>query len=143
DLFYRLNVVRIPIPPLRERAGDIPLLVNYFLRKLAAGAGTPKSIARDALQALEQYSWPGNVRELENAIRRALVVAKGDVILAGDLPGGVTGSRAPTNLGPPATAAAPRTTESAGAPPEVPALAQGLFRIARRDAKLKVLPAVE
>ena len=143
DLFYRLNVVRIAIPPLRERAGDIPLLVNYFLRKFAAGSGAPKSIARDALRALEQYNWPGNVRELENAIRRALVVAKGDVILAADLPGAITGSRAPTSVGPPATAAAGPPTSSAVAPSEVPALAQGLFRIARRDPKLKILPAVE
>src|SRR5881296_3023191 len=138
DLFYRLNVVRIAIPPLRERAGDIPLLVNYFLRKFAAGSGAPKSIARDALRALEQYNWPGNVRELENAIRRALVVAKGDVILAADLPGAITGSRAPTSVGPPATAAAGPPTSSAVAPSEVPALAQGLFRIARRDPKLKI-----
>ena len=143
DLFYRLNVVRIAIPPLRERAGDIPLLVNYFLRKFATGSGAPKSIARDALRALEQYNWPGNVRELENAIRRALVVAKGDVILAADLPGAITGSRAPASAGPPATAAAAPPASSAVAPSEVPALAQGLFRIARRDSKLKILPAVE
>jgi two-component system nitrogen regulation response regulator GlnG len=143
DLFYRLNVVRIPIPPLRERAGDIPLLVNYFLRKFAIASGTPKSIAPDALRALEHYPWPGNVRELENAIRRALVVAKGAVILAVDLPTSVTGSRVPASVHPQAAAGALPPTESAGVPSEVPALAQGLFRIARRDPNLKIIPAVE
>jgi two-component system nitrogen regulation response regulator GlnG len=86
DLFYRLNVVRIVVPPLREREGDIPLLVNYFLKKFAVLPQPPKSISRDALAALGRYAWPGNVRELENAIRRALVVAKGDAILPADLP---------------------------------------------------------
>jgi two-component system nitrogen regulation response regulator GlnG len=143
DLFYRLNVVRIAIPPLRERAGDIPLLVNYFLRKFAVAPRAPKSIARDALRALEQYAWPGNVRELENAIRRALVVAKGDVILAADLPGGVISSRAPASVDPPATSGATAPASSAVTPSEVPALAQGLFRLARRHPKLKILPAVE
>src|SRR2546425_1191572 len=88
DLFYRLNVVRVQIPPLRERKKDIPLLVNYFLRKFSAK--TPKSIAAEALSLLEQYHWPGNVRELENVIRRALVVAKGEAILASDLPNELT-----------------------------------------------------
>jgi DNA-binding NtrC family response regulator len=144
DLFYRLNVVRIAIPPLRERAGDIPLLVNYFLRKFAAAQRTPKSIARDALRSLGQYAWPGNVRELENAIRRALVVAKGDVILVADLPAGIAGGgRASTSVAPPTTVGATAPASSAVVPSEVPALAQGLFRIARRDPKLKILPAVE
>src|SRR5438874_965907 len=63
DLFYRLNIVRIQIPPLRERREDVPLLVNYFLKKFAQAAQRPpKSIATDALKALEQYRWPGNVR---------------------------------------------------------------------------------
>src|SRR5690348_8195615 len=82
DLFYRLNVVRIHISPLRERRDDIRLLVNYFLRKFAKEqAGPPRSIAPAALKALEKYHWPGNVRELENVIRRALVMAKGEAIL--------------------------------------------------------------
>src|SRR4051812_43593279 len=80
DLFYRLNVVRVQMPPLRDRREDIPLLVNYFLRKFSAK--TPKSISAEALSLLERYHWPGNVRELENIIRRALVVAKGEAILA-------------------------------------------------------------
>src|ERR1051325_10752928 len=80
DLFYRLNVVRIQLPALRDRREDIRLLVNYFLKKYAQG-GRPKSITAACLAVLESYHWPGNVRELENAVQRALVVAKGDAIL--------------------------------------------------------------
>src|SRR5689334_1604504 len=81
DLFYRLNVVRIHIPPLRERREDIRLLVNYFLKKLSKDQSVPpRSIAAAALKALEKYHWPGNVRELENVVRRSLVMAKGEAI---------------------------------------------------------------
>src|SRR3954463_7612617 len=91
DLFYRLNVVRIEIPPLRERKEDIRLLVNYFLRKFAqVQKQQPKSISQSALEALERYHWPGNVRELENVMQRATVVAKGYPILENDLPPEVT-----------------------------------------------------
>ena len=87
DLFYRLNVVRIHIPPLRERRDDIPLLVNYFLKKFAEAQNRPpKSILPSAVEMLERFHWPGNVRELENVMQRAMVMAKGDVILPGDLP---------------------------------------------------------
>ena len=93
DLFYRLNVVRIHIPPLRERREDMRLLVNYFLKKLARDQQSPpKSISPGVIKALEQYHWPGNVRELENIIRRALVVAKGDAILLSDLPAEMAGA---------------------------------------------------
>src|SRR5438309_464138 len=92
DLFYRLNVVSVHIPALRERREDIRLLVNYFLKKMARDQShPPKSIAAGVIRALEKYHWPGNVRELENVIRRALVVAKGDTILSSDLPGEITG----------------------------------------------------
>src|SRR5512136_1645910 len=86
DLFYRLNVVRIHIPPLRERREDVRLLVNYFLNRFARDKKSrPRSVSPGVIKALEQYHWPGNVRELENVVRRALVVAKGDAILPGDL----------------------------------------------------------
>src|SRR5437879_1794630 len=95
DLFYRLNVVRVHLPPLRARREDIPLLVNYFLSKLGTDQGRkPKSIAAAAVRALEKYHWPGNVRELENAIRRAHVMGKSDAILPGDLPPELTGQGA-------------------------------------------------
>lgn len=136
DLFYRLNVVRIHIPPLRDRRDDIPLLVNYFLKKLARDQGRePKSIATAAVRALEKYHWPGNVRELENVIRRAHVIAKSEAILPGDLPTEVTGQGA-TN-GPVPTTAADGSTTDAGT------LARQLFQIARRDPKLKIIPTVE
>src|SRR5580698_9505014 len=92
DLFYRLNVVRIPIPPLRERPDDIPLLVNYFLEKNARELKRPpKSVAASVIKTLEKFHWPGNVRELENAIRRAHVMAKSDAILVADLPPEISG----------------------------------------------------
>src|SRR5882757_1625406 len=92
DLFYRLNVVRIHLPPLRDRREDIPLLVNYFLEKIAREhSGNPNSIATAASKLLEKYRWPGNVRELENSIRRAIVMAKTDAILLSDLPPEISG----------------------------------------------------
>jgi len=138
DLFYRLNVVRIQLPPLRERREDIPLLVNYFLKRLAhAAQQPPKSISTAALRALEKYHWPGNVRELENALRRAYVLAKGDAILPRDLPAEITGQE-------PGRAPWPKAAGEATATPEAAAvLARQLFQLARRDPGLKVLPAVE
>src|SRR5438132_7986548 len=92
DLFYRLNVVRIHIPPLRERREDVALLVNYFLNKFAKDQErSPKPVGPGVIKMLEKYHWPGNVRELENIVRRALVVAKGEAILLRDLPGEITG----------------------------------------------------
>jgi len=87
DLYYRLNVVSIDLPPLRERGDDVILLAHRFLKKFAAKTSKPVTgFSDDALQAIRNYRWPGNVRELENAIERAFVVLKGDTILAGHLP---------------------------------------------------------
>ncbi len=161
DLFYRLNVVRLQMPALRERRDDIPLLVDFFLRKLAGPGGTPKSLSAGALAALQSYHWPGNVRELENVVRRATVVAKGPAILVTDLPAQVAVPQrepAPAAAAPPpdapaapsavpipapAPVAAPGATPAAGPPVTVPELAQALFRHARSDPRLKILPAVE
>jgi two-component system nitrogen regulation response regulator GlnG len=138
DLFYRLNVVRIHIPPLRERREDIRLLVNYFLKKFARDQQrSPKSITSGVTRALEQYHWPGNVRELENVIRRALVVAKGDAILLSDLPGEITGQAAQSG------ASAVPTAAGEGTASDVAGIARQLFQWARRDPKLKLIPAVE
>jgi len=79
DLFYRLRVIQIPMPPLRERREDIRYLVGHFLRKFGR-PGRDLGISAPALQLLEDYSWPGNVRELENVIERAVVLGRGDVI---------------------------------------------------------------
>ncbi len=87
DLYYRLNVVSIEMPPLRERRDDLPLLAAFFVRKHAARCKrSVKGIAPDARALLLQHDWPGNVRELENAIERAVVLGSTDVILAEDLP---------------------------------------------------------
>ncbi|MHC4952618.1 MAG: sigma-54-dependent transcriptional regulator [Planctomycetota bacterium] len=87
DLFYRLNVISIRVPPLRERAEDIPLLVQHFIEKYNTLTGKElKGIAPDALDLLIGRDWPGNVRELENSIERAVVLATGDLICAADIP---------------------------------------------------------
>jgi two-component system nitrogen regulation response regulator GlnG len=85
DLFYRLNVVMLSLPSLRERRGDIPLLVEHMLAKYAESLGE-RVIAADALDRLVGYAWPGNVRELENVIQRAMVMASAGVILPEHLP---------------------------------------------------------
>ena len=86
DLLYRLNVVEIDVPPLRERTDDIPLLVGHFADLLAAGSGVPrKQFADDAIRRLQQRSWPGNVRELRNAIERVLILSPGKVVAAADI----------------------------------------------------------
>lgn len=87
ELYYRLNVVNIKIPPLRERQEDIPVLVNHFLHKYRKEIGDKKlRMSPQALDVLNRYPWPGNVRELENAVLRAMVLAKGDTIHVEDLP---------------------------------------------------------
>jgi DNA-binding NtrC family response regulator len=87
DLFYRLNVVNINIPPLRERTGDIPLLVDYFIRKYCTTMNKPPIPIDDAaLQRLVEYTFPGNIRELENMIERAIVIGNGKKISLKDLP---------------------------------------------------------
>jgi DNA-binding NtrC family response regulator len=86
DLYYRLNVVPIEVPPLRERKEDIPYLARYFVRKLSKDSGSHvESISDGAIERLMEYHWPGNVRELENAIERSLVLASGDVLEAADI----------------------------------------------------------
>jgi len=126
DLYYRLNVVRIHLPPLRERPADIPVLVDYFLQQ----TGTVKSIAAPALKLLQKHSWPGNVRELENVMERAAVVARGTSILLDDLPGDV---REPRILSVPAE----EKSDSVDAAVKI------LFALAKRDPKFKIILAVE
>ena len=96
DLFYRLNVINIPLPPLRERIEDVPLLAHHFLRRYAERLGKKvRTLAPEALELLCGYRWPGNVRELENAIERAVVLCRGETVGAVDLPPAVTGRTAP------------------------------------------------
>jgi transcriptional regulator with GAF, ATPase, and Fis domain len=86
DLFYRLNVIHLIVPPLRERREDIPELVNHFLRRFANGSAVVKGISGDAMAALVEYPWPGNVRELENAMERLVVKARTETAGIEDLP---------------------------------------------------------
>ncbi len=97
DLFYRLSVITIFMPPLKNRPEDIPLIAYHFLKKYSARAGrTISRISIEAMRALRNHSWPGNVRELENAIERAVVMARNDAILPGDLPHSVVDTRNPS-----------------------------------------------
>jgi two-component system response regulator HydG len=86
DLYYRLSVVNLRIPPLRERKQDIPLLATHFLERMSRETGTPHTLSDDALRTLVEYEWPGNVRELEHSIDRACTLSSGPVLHLGDLP---------------------------------------------------------
>jgi DNA-binding NtrC family response regulator len=86
DLYFRLNVVQVKLPPLRERKSDIQLLVVSFLEKFSDPHGPPRTISDDAMRRLIAYDWPGNVRELENAIERAVAMGSGPIVHVGDLP---------------------------------------------------------
>ena len=102
DLYFRLNVVQIKLPALRERKSDIPLLVTSFLEKFANSRGESRNISEEAMRQLVAYDWPGNVRELENAIERAVALGSGPIVHVGDLP---------TNLQYPSTERAPEKDE--------------------------------
>ncbi|HVT74550.1 MAG TPA: sigma-54 dependent transcriptional regulator [Lacunisphaera sp.] len=104
DLYYRLNVVRLRLPPLRERVEDVPQIVDFFLQNLAKAKKTKaRKVSPEALAILCRHSWPGNVRELENMIYRSAVIAQGDAILPKDLPdevrGGATAGGAAASAG--------------------------------------------
>jgi len=87
DLFYRLDVISIPLPPLRERKEDIPLLANYYLKHFSKSSKNEvKGISKEAMQLMERYLWPGNVRELQNVIERAVSLMDSEIIVPGDLP---------------------------------------------------------
>ena len=114
DLYYRLNVLEIRIPPLRERAEDIPLLVDYLLAKLCRKNNRPvRTVSREFLDALSRHEWRGNVRELENVLERSLILCRGDMLDVRDLPEHL--------LSPARSAPAMTGTDSPGAlPPENP-----------------------
>jgi DNA-binding NtrC family response regulator len=87
DLFYRLNVVSIPLPPLRDRREDIPDLVEYLLAKHARAMGKKMTgVSHEAMQLLLAHPWKGNVRELDNALQRAVILGEGPLVVPGDLP---------------------------------------------------------
>ena len=120
DLYFRINVVTVHLPPLHDRREDIPILVAHFLAKLARRERRePATLSPDALKLLTGYGWPGNVRELENAIERAVAVAKGNVVLASDLPPEISGG-----AGSAAATAAAGGTGEAGIVADRPTLAE-------------------
>jgi transcriptional regulator with PAS, ATPase and Fis domain len=98
ELYYRINVIAIELPPLRDRAGDVRLLVDVFLKRY--GGGHIAGIEDDAMRALEAYAWPGNVRELQNIVERGCALADGATITRRDLPEHVLGPRAASSGAP-------------------------------------------
>jgi two-component system response regulator PilR (NtrC family) len=99
DLFYRLNVIPIHLPPLRERREDIPLLVAHFIEKVAAAQGKPtRAVTPGAMARLEGHQWPGNIRELENVLERAMVLGSGSVIDVDALPPDLRQPGSPTSI---------------------------------------------
>jgi two-component system nitrogen regulation response regulator GlnG len=134
DLFYRLNVVRLHLPPLRSRKEDVRLLAEYFLKRIAAQKHKPQlQLSTEAVELLESYPWPGNVRELENTIQRAAVLATSDVLLPKDLP---LGSKTPAGDSAPSAAGStsPANLEEATAL---------LFEFAAAQPELELLPWLE
>ena len=133
DLFYRINVILVHLPPLRERAEDIPLLAEHFLVKYAAQMDKPvRTISHEARDLLAAYTWPGNVRELENAIERAVALEQTPVVLPESLPphvraGGPKGpSRSGTTIAPAVESEGAGTdVDRAGLPAGLPALGEG------------------
>ena len=123
DLYYRLAVVTIELPPLRRRRSDIPLLVDHFLGKHAGTVdGETKSFLREAMDLVVRYDFPGNVRELENLVQRCLVLARGSLISIDDLPASILGATQTS------------TTEDAGADASLPARIEALERAAIDEA---------
>ena len=132
DLYFRLNVVNLKIPPLRERKGDIPLLAAHFVERMRRERGVNYTFSDEALRLMTEYDWPGNVRELENAIERACALSSGPVLHLGDMPSQMQEHRLQMRRGP-----EPRATDTAagrGAASEVRSIAE-----MERDAILDAL----
>lgn len=133
DLFYRLNVVGLHLPPLRSRREDITLLAEYFLKRIAAQKHKPQlQLSTEAAEVLESYPWPGNVRELENTIQRAAVLATSDVLLPKDLP-----------LGQQTQPKAAESSARSAAPANLDEAAGFLFAAASSQPGLELLPWLE
>jgi two-component system nitrogen regulation response regulator GlnG len=138
DLFYRLNVVRIHLPPLRLRREDIRLLAEYFLKKIATHKHLPQlTLSAEAIKVLEEYPWPGNVRELENTIQRACVLASSDVLLPKDIPLGFA------NQPEDSVESAPQVPGTVGGKPTLETAVETLLDAASADSRLQLLPWLE
>jgi nitrogen regulation protein NR(I) len=148
DLFYRLNVVRLNLPPLRERTSDVPLLVAYFINKYRLRQPTgPTQIADDAMAAIQRHPWPGNVRELENCVQRAMVLASGNTITLANLPEEIARGQRPggaVTVGSSTSTDQPAETRSGEAGKgSLAGAVETLFDFARKDKQFKLLPAAE
>ncbi len=153
DLFYRLNVVRVHLPPLRQRIEDVRLLSEYFLAKISSQKHLPRvHLSEEALKILEGHPWPGNVRELENTLQRACVLATADVLLPKDIPLGAIGPLLPESEGDdgpnghsPRAAAAPEEIDvlPADRGDGIQAAIELLFQAANQDGSLQLLPWLE
>jgi two-component system nitrogen regulation response regulator GlnG len=135
DLFYRLNVVRIQLPPLRQRTEDIRLLAEYFVQKVAIQKHLPQlKLSEEAVRVLEGHSWPGNVRELENTIQRACVLASSDLLLPKDIPLGTSSTLEVATATANSTSNVPQSTEAA---------IEVLLHAAQVDPDVQLLPWLE
>ena len=153
DLFYRLNVVRIHLPPLRQRMEDVRLLCEYFLAKISSQKHLPRlHLSEEALKVMEAYPWPGNVRELENTLQRASVLATTDVLLPKDIPLGQVGAGAmggeddesdDTFAPKGAAMSLPPLNGDASPVFNTQAAIELLFRAAGQDTSLQLLPWLE
>jgi DNA-binding NtrC family response regulator len=135
DLFYRLNVVRIQLPPLRQRTEDIRPLAEYFLQKVATKKLLPRlQLSEEGMRVLEGYSWPGNVRELENTIQRACVLSTSDLLTPKDIP---LGNEVPSEVAPTSSSTAPLAEQTTEGAIEV------LLKAAQVDPDVQLLPWLE
>ncbi|WP_372725863.1 sigma-54-dependent transcriptional regulator [Novipirellula sp.] len=115
DLYYRINVVNIVLPPLRERPGDVTLLVDHFLTEAAESCGREiEGFDREAIAALQSYGWPGNVRQLENIVERAVLLGRGSILTVEDLPPEVTGRTSDVAFSSPTTNPTNRVNHAIG-----------------------------
>jgi nitrogen regulation protein NR(I) len=140
DLFYRLNVVRIHLPPLRQRREDVNLLAEYFLKKIATQKHLPQlKLSEEAVKLMEEYPWPGNVRELENTIQRACVLATSDVLLPKDIPLGAAGQRSDGD----SDRAPAVSSNTSPVKPTLETAVEILLDAASTDRSLQLLPWLE
>ncbi len=130
DLFYRLAVVPVELPPLRERVSDLPAIVASILRRRRSAGPRPREVAKEALQRLARYAWPGNIRELENVIERAAILSDGQSILEADLP----------PLGPPVPAAP--AADALAAPSLERPLKEQVAEVTRKIERRAILAAL-
>ena len=124
DLYYRLNVFPIPLPPLRDRVGDVPLLVNFLVGRFAARVGLRiDSVGKATMERLSHYSWPGNVRELENVLERAVILSNGPTLeIDPEVFASATAARAAHAAPPTPSASESEESAAAGARPPLESL---------------------